>query len=294
MVDNKGYDCAQRGGDKIAFIAICVKTRAKFKVDVTRKDQNGWAWSTIASSNGLHKLSYKVTVCSDGCGSMAHVANACVRMGMNHQYIPPHEQSLNEAEQVCDRIWAAARTLILHTGQSNSLMYKAVEYAMYVDLRMATGPSRGWLTPYEMMKGTTPNIQHLRPFNVLTFVTATKGKRIKLINAGHPELRAEQGRLISYHSSFSTTPCIMLTGNRLVHSINVTYDLESYRMVNLPQTQPGPDGQITLLPVSAQEALSTPTRTIDTSQEAPTQDYDDTNSDSSPPTTPAPALPQGR
>ena len=52
MVDNKGYDCAQRGGDKIAFIAICVKTRAKFKVDVTRKDQNGWAWSTIASSNG--------------------------------------------------------------------------------------------------------------------------------------------------------------------------------------------------------------------------------------------------
>ena len=65
--------------------------------------------------------------------------------------------NLNEAEKVCDRMWAAARVLLLHTGQSDTLMYKAVSYAMYVDLRMATGPSRGWLTPYGMIKGVQPS-----------------------------------------------------------------------------------------------------------------------------------------
>jgi site-specific DNA-cytosine methylase len=229
FVDNKGYPCPQRGGDKTALVLIDVKTRAKFKVDCTKKVHNGEAFAQIMVINGVHKMDYKCTVYTDGCGSMRHVASTALRMGINHQYVPPHEQSLNEAEKVCDRMWAAARVLLLHSGQSPSLMFKAVSYAMYVDMRMASGPSRGWLTPYEMIKGHPPSIEHLRPFNMLTYVTVPKRKRIKLINSGQPLLRAEKGRLIDYHSPFSTTPCIMLDGDRMVHSINVTYDVECYK-----------------------------------------------------------------
>ena len=56
--------------------------------------------------------------------------------------IPPHEQSLNEAERIADRAWAIARTYIAQHQASNKLMALAVEYACYMKLRMATTASR--------------------------------------------------------------------------------------------------------------------------------------------------------
>ena len=99
FVDNKDYPCAVRGGNKTAFVFICHKTRAKFKVDVRLKSQNGHAFATIACMVGMHKLPYLCTVYSDGCGSMELVKAMATQMGINHVYIPPHEQSLNEAEK---------------------------------------------------------------------------------------------------------------------------------------------------------------------------------------------------
>ena len=43
-----------------------------------------------------------------------------------------------------------------------------------------------------------------------------------------PFHRGEEGRLIGYRSPYLTTPRVLLEGNRLVHSINVTYDITSY------------------------------------------------------------------
>ena len=115
FVDNKDYPCEVRGGDKTAFVLICYKSRAKFKVDVRRKSDNGDAFAKIISMNGVHKLPYSCIVYTDGCGSMSLVAETASRMGINHCYIPPYEQSLNEAEKVCDRMWEAARTMLIHT-----------------------------------------------------------------------------------------------------------------------------------------------------------------------------------
>ena len=141
------------------------------------KSDNGKAFAKIMSLNGVHKLPYRCTIYTDGCGSMAHVALVAARMGINHQFLPPHEPSLNEAEKVCDRMWAAARTLLLHTNQDERLMYRAVDYACTVNLRMATTASRGFRTPYEMITGEVPSLTALRPFNTETAVTVPKSKR---------------------------------------------------------------------------------------------------------------------
>ena len=140
-----------------------MKSRAKFKIDVRLKTENPDAFARIVCMNGMHKLPYTCTVYSDGCGSMNLVRDMATRMGLNHQFIPPHEQSLNEAEKVCDRMWASARVHLIHTQQSIKLMAEAVSYSMYVDLRMATNAQRDWLTPYEIVTGSKPSIAHLRP-----------------------------------------------------------------------------------------------------------------------------------
>ena len=226
--DNKDYDNFVRGGAKYAFVLICYKTRGKFKVDITTKKNNGTAFAKIVALNGIHKLPYSCTIYSDGCGSMALVESTAARFGINHQYIPPHEQSLNEAEKVCDQMWASARTHMVHTNCPEYLFAEALDYTFTVDLYMATTASRDWLTPYEMIKGSRPSVQHLRPFYTAATVTVPKAKRSQLKNKGLPFHRGEEGRLVGYRSPYSTTPRVLLEGNRLVHSINVTYDISSY------------------------------------------------------------------
>jgi len=149
-------------------------------------------------------------------------------MGIDHQYIPPHEQSLNEAEKVCDQIWAAARALLHRSNAANELFPYAVDYAMYVDLRMATTSSRNWLTPYEMIKGVPPTITHMRPFYTSCAVKVPKSRRQVLEKKGDAVSRAEMGRFIGFQGAFSTTPKLLLSSNRVVHSINVTYDISNY------------------------------------------------------------------
>ena len=44
---------------------------------------------------------------------MVHVEIAAVMMGIDHIYIPPHEQSLNEAESnICNNTWDDAYALM--------------------------------------------------------------------------------------------------------------------------------------------------------------------------------------
>ena len=158
---------------------------------------------------------------------MVHACNSATRLGINHQYIPPHEQSLNEAEKVCDRMWAAARTSMVHSHAPDKLFGEALSYAFHVDLLMATTATRDWTTPYEMIKGKAPRIDHLRPFYTLAHVTVPKSKRKQMVKMGQPFARAEEGRFLGFQSPFSTTARVLLSENRMVHSINVTYDISN-------------------------------------------------------------------
>ena len=221
--DNKDYDQPVRGGRQIAFILYDFKSTAKFKVDLKSKADNGYAFRKIVAMNGIHKLPYSCRIYSDGCGSMAHVEIAAVLMGLDHAYVPPRMPSLNEAEKICYLIWDDANALIHRHKAPQYLMAEAVSYSMYVDMRTATTANRDFRTPYEIIKGSRPSILKLHRFYTLSYVTIPRQKRKALAKKG-THVRAEAGRLLGFQSMFSSTYRVLLSENRMVHSINVTFD----------------------------------------------------------------------
>jgi hypothetical protein len=223
FVDNKDYEQKVRGGRQVGFVLVCLKSFAKFKVDTFTKADNGFSFRRIVAKNGVHKLPWKCTVYSDGCGSMAHVEIAAVLTGIDHVYIPPREQSLNEAEKVCLITWDDAAALMERSKAPSYLFACAVSYAMYVDMRMSSTASRGFKTPFESIKGVQPSILKLHRFYTKANVTIPRDKRKKLAKEGVLG-RAETGRFLGFQSIFSSTYTVLLTKNRLVNSINVTFD----------------------------------------------------------------------
>ena len=110
FADEKPYDVTQRGGYKTSFVLLEMASDAWFKVDETTKVQHGESFRQIMVENGVHLLDYPRTIYTDGCGSMVHVKNMAIQMGINYIAIPPYDQSLNEAERIADRAFAAGRT----------------------------------------------------------------------------------------------------------------------------------------------------------------------------------------
>ena len=159
---------------------------------------------------------------------MKHVKDAAIKLGINYIKIPAHEQSLNQAETVADRAFAAMRVHMVATGAAENLQCYALQHVCYMKLRMATSARRGWLTPFEIIKGSKPSIAHCMPWYTKAFVAVPKQKRAKLKREGLGNLRAEIGRLMGYTSRWGTTPLVMLDRNRLVNSRNVTYDITDF------------------------------------------------------------------
>lgn len=232
MADNKEYPCAVRGDYKTAFALIDVKTQRKLIVKLIRKAHNHNALSEILSITGAHKVPYSCTLYTDGCGSMGPVREVALKMGINHEYIPPHTQSLNDSEKVVDRVWAAAKTHMLHTGAPDHIFAECVEMVAYIDQYMATNPARDYLTPLQLQTGVKPSIHHLVPFFTACEVHAPKDKRQKFKSDGDVLSTAESGNVIGFQGPNSKVYKVLLSDNRVVHSIHVTFDFE-----NAPQTE---------------------------------------------------------
>ena len=241
FADEKAYDVIQRGGWKTSLMLLDLASDAWFKEDETTKTAHGDSFRKIMIQNGAHLLDYTRTVYTDGCGSMRHVRDSAIQIGMNHIFIPPYTQSLNEAERIADRAFAAARVNLACTPALPSHMAMALDHVCYMKLRMATTASRNWLTPYQIIKGYAPSITHCVPFFSKAFVTVPKEKRGVMKKKGKAHLRAEDGNLVGYHDPWSTTPKILLDGNRIVHSRNVTYDMTEYKTISGKDPDPDPN-----------------------------------------------------
>ena len=250
FVDNKDYPCKVRGGAETFLVFIDYKTRTKHKVDLHSKAHNGLAFRKLVAREGIHKLPYHCRVYTDGCGSMNHVRDTAVLLGIDHQFIPPHQQSLNEAEKVCDSIFVAVRTVMEHHNAPSQYFSLVVDLAMYTDLRTATTASRNWKTPYEMSHGTMPFIGKIhRPFTKC-FVQVPKSKRRKLAAQGLENLRAEPGRFVGFHGPHSSTYAVLLDKQlpgqpeRLVHSRSASFNDRDYIMPSAERARKQADSRV--------------------------------------------------
>ena len=238
FADEKSYDVTQRSGYTTSFILLDLASDAWFKVDETSKKEHGQSFLRIVVENGIHLLDYPCTLYTDGCGSMRIAAKDSIRAGINHIFIPPHEQSLNEAERIADRAFATGRTHLALTGAPPNHMALAVGHVCYMKNRMATTARRGWLTPYEIIHGHAPSIVHCMPFYTKAYVHVPKDKRKTLMKKGQGHQRAEEGRLVGYHDNWSTTYKVLLSENRIVHSRNVNFDISDFKTEATQATTP--------------------------------------------------------
>ena len=89
----------------------------------------------------MHKLPYHCRVYADGCGSINHVRDSAIQLGIDHQFVPPRQQSLNEAKKVCDSTFAEVQAVMEHHNVPSSVFSLMLDFSMYTDLRIATTAS---------------------------------------------------------------------------------------------------------------------------------------------------------
>ena len=148
--DNKDYTeigVKMRGDTETTLIGLDLASYMVCVGDVPTKQNNGRAFKKIAADEGIPKMPYQCTVYADGCGSMTHVKNACIDLQLRFEPTPPRDSSLNEAEKICNFIWAAARAMIISSRAPRKMFKFAVHYCAYIHNRMATTASRQWKTP---------------------------------------------------------------------------------------------------------------------------------------------------
>ena len=203
--DNFDYPCPVRGGKLTGFIMVCLKTFAIFKIDVKSKAHNGRAFRKLVADEGIHKLDYKCTIYADNCGSMVHVSQTATSLGINFQPLPPNDQSLNLAEKAIDIIVHAAVGHLLQSKRHSKYFPQAVDFACYSHNRMATTVSRGWITPFEALKGFTPDVSHMWSFGTVCYVVVDKPNRPHHKGTKELEQPAVKGIFLGFHTMWDDT-----------------------------------------------------------------------------------------
>ena len=244
FVDNKSYtEQHVRGGKHNCFFLVDGGTLLHDKVDVATKDQNGIAFRTLAVKLGLHKLPYQCNVYTDGCGSMKHVHDMCIKLGINCNYLPPGDQSLNLAEKALDIAFSGARKHMHHTGAPAALKPYAVTFHNQVHNRMATTEDRGFKTPIEGWTGKPPRVDKLRPFYCRATVKATDAQLGALKSRGEYNCNSVSGRFLCFEEGniFAANgppllPMILLPNNYLIRRRDPTWDVNDCR--EPPKTAP--------------------------------------------------------
>ena len=177
----------------------------------------------------MHKLPYLCTVYADNCGSMKHVVDTCVSMGLNFQPLPPKDQSLNLAEKAIHIIFYAACCHLLESKRDPKYFPQAVDFACYSHLRTATTPSRGFITPYEAIKDAAPDVSHMRSFGVICYPVIDKGERAS--NKGTAQLKqpATKGIFLCYQNVWNNVYTVVIdeTKGTVMSSRHVVFNLES-------------------------------------------------------------------
>ena len=233
-IDNKSFNAMDPDAPKMkhqTLIMIDVATLAIRIKQVDRKADNGKAFEALLAQEGISNLPYKCTVYADGCGSMKIIQKRCEdpRLNVHFESTPPHNQSLNEAEKICNHTWNSAMAVICDSQTEDGAppwkhFNHALHYVVYVHERMATTDSRGWKTPYEGIHGVKPDISHLQPFWTTAYVTAPRKKREKWAAQGEPPLRAEEGNFIGFQSINTKTYKVLLKSGSVVHSRSVQFN----------------------------------------------------------------------
>lgn len=182
---------------------------------------------TLSNQLDLNKLDYPVSIVSDGDGIYGQpFTTLCEELNLHHDPIAPYTPEHNKAERAIQAIDSRARALLIDAPWLDfyEFYYLASEHSAYLHNR--TVGTRG-KTPYELVKGQQPPIDHLIPFGCRGYLHADKrsGKRGNKLPPGQ---RSERVTMVGFRGLFSNQWRVMDHTGRITPSIHVDWDEDNH------------------------------------------------------------------
>ena len=161
---------------------------------------------------------------------MVHVSQTATSLGINFQPLPPKDQSLNLAEKAIDIVVHAAVGHLLQSKRHSKYFPQAVDFACYSHNRMATTALRGWITPFEALKGCTPDVSHMWSFGTVCYVVVDKPNRPHHKGTMELEQPAVKGIFLGFHTMWDDTYKAITDEIRgtVVHSRHITFNRDTF------------------------------------------------------------------
>ena len=223
--DLKTLPPEQMGLYKYAAILVDYKSMSIDVQLIKFKNSAGQAFRAACSKRGVQFLPYQTTVHYDGDGANASVIQAALEIGCRAEPTIPYRQSLNMAELAIRMITDAAKKLCFEAKMHPCYLGIAMCCAAYTHSFVATTTTRGSKTPYEILWGVKPNIDHLRQFGSLCWSVKSDPKRKDADrNEEHPLevlTKAEPCIFIGYQSTFGKVYKLFTMAGQIIHTKDV-------------------------------------------------------------------------
>lgn len=220
-------DPTSRDGKKYIFTIIDDFSR---KVTVFPLEHKSEAFSSF---KGFHVRAERflnqklVSIRSDNGGEFRNqnFFEYCEKLGIKHEFTNAYTPEQNGvAERFNLTIIDCVKAMIQESGLSRDFWAEGVLYFAYSWNRVCHANFRQ--TPFELYCGHKPSVKHLKQFGVLSYVGIPKVHRSKLDN------RTKKGVMVGYALNTKGYRIWIPTENRIVETINVTFEEEKIQNFN--------------------------------------------------------------
>ena len=186
-----------RGGNRYIFVIVDDYTRYTWTLFLKSKDQ---AFASFSSLVPLIENSCKSKLRALRSDNGLEFVNSqfvefCRERGIEHNFSAPRSPQQNGVVERKNRtLEDMARTMLLSSKLPQCYWAQAVDTACYIINRAMLRPLLN-KTPYELIKGRTPNLSHLRVFGCACYIH-NNGKD----PLGKFDARADEGTFLGYSS----------------------------------------------------------------------------------------------
>jgi hypothetical protein len=244
-----------KGGRPRMLLAYdCVTGGIRVKHERSKAD-HGPALHEIISEEALDKRPYKVTIGSDGCGSMVHLRNAAKERGLDHWPLPPYAYKLNPVEGAIRHFKESVTCALMGAVTPGGVLTEecapwAADYVAWWNERFQSDrfshllDGRSDSSPWRLNTGTAPDLSEAVPFGCPGYAYVAEPLRSQ---RGRPKhLRAEPVVFVGYQHMYSNVYKCLTQHGTIVHTRKVEWDMETQlgmfppvRFSDLPRREGG-------------------------------------------------------
>ena len=231
FADEISFDFVVKGKRQHMLIVGDLKTNG-IRVRPTRfKTEHATEFDKLVTMESLDKRPYKVTVCTDGCGSMSVLlAAAAFQRQIDHLPIPPDSPHLNLVEGMIASFKADVSACLLAAclddGPINeSFVALAADYVAYTRERFPVESSHSTgKTRFELNTGVPPRPGCV-PFGCPGWAYIPKQHRKK--RGGGKHMRTEPILCIGYQHMYTRVYKCLTRRGTVIHTEQVSWDMDS-------------------------------------------------------------------